>query len=149
MDKPTKALILGVLVGAFAAGAGLMNSHRLERKVQELQTRCLAQQEIAEDFEQFRKEANTPGGYSAVPPPPPGFLSEEAILRCEPIMLARSNAKLVGTRQELATAQREIWQWRQWSISGGLAIAVFFALPWVWYFLLRRIRELREAIIGK
>lgn len=165
MDKPTKALILGVVVGALAAGVGLTNSHRLERKVQELQTRCVEERE---------KEAKTPEpsfdefmarrGYSAVPPPPPGFVLEEKEDKtpgqaidfkpiCDPVELGRFNGKLVGTQEELASAQRELWQWnrhwKRWPISGGLAITVFFALPWVWYFLLRRVRELREALIGK
>ncbi len=151
MDKPTKALILGVVVGALAAGVGLTNSHRLERKLQELQTSCVAEHE---------KEAKTPGGSSAVPPPPPGFVLEEKEAKtpgqaidfkpiCDPVELGRFNGKLVGTQEELASAQHELWQWEQWPISVGLPITVFFALPWVWYFLLRRVRELREALIGK
>ncbi len=75
MDKPTKALILGVVVGALAAGVGLTNSHRLERKVQELQTRCVAEHE---------KEAKTPGQAIDFKP------------SCDPAELGRFNGKLVG-----------------------------------------------------
>ena len=38
MDKPAKILIGGIFAGALVYGLGEMNTFRLERRVQELQT---------------------------------------------------------------------------------------------------------------
>jgi hypothetical protein len=36
-----------------------------------------------------------------------------------------------------------------WPYTLAAAIAGVLALPWCWYFFLRRVKELREAILGK
>jgi len=36
-----------------------------------------------------------------------------------------------------------------WALPGAAFVLAFSALPWLWYFLLRRIQELRDAIAGK
>jgi len=46
LDKPAKILISGMFVGALIYGLGEMNTHRLERRVQELQRACVAETEV-------------------------------------------------------------------------------------------------------
>ena len=36
-----------------------------------------------------------------------------------------------------------------WTIPIAALVLLFSALPWFWYFILRRIRELRDTIVGK
>ena len=36
-----------------------------------------------------------------------------------------------------------------WAIPVAALVLLFSALPWLWYFILRRIRELHDAIVGK
>ena len=135
MDKPTKVLIFGVIVGALVAGGGLTNSYRLEHNVEELQTRCVAKGAKGVERGTILRTA------------------KGLVFLCDPVRLEDSNSDLVGLQGELATAQRKLSQWnRSWEpflVLGGLAITFFLALPWVWYFLLRRISELRGAIVGK
>jgi hypothetical protein len=133
LDKPTKILIGGIFAGGLMYGLGEMNTYRLERRVQRLQGACVAETET---------EAKKQGTFSAltrifVPKP-----------ICDPVELARSDGYL-GIQAELAAAERDVLRWTNWSAIAGIAIPLMCCLPWLWYFFLRRIRELREAIAGK
>lgn len=70
--------------------------------------------------------------------------------RCNPALLAKLDpGKLSSLQREIVDAQS--WE-RQAAVSTlPIAIVVFIilALPFAWYFLLDRVRELRHAITGK
>jgi hypothetical protein len=133
LDKPSKILIGGIIAGALIYGLGEMNTFRLERRVQELQRACVAETEA---------EAKKQGALSAL-----GniFLGK---MTCDPVELARSDA-YAGIQRQLAAAERDVLRWASWPQISGIAIPLMCSLPWLWYFFLRRIRELREAIVGK
>jgi hypothetical protein len=131
--KPAKILIAGILVGALAYGLGEMNTLRLERRVQELQRACVAETEA---------EAKKPGAFSSLT----AIFSGKAT--CDPVELARSEG-YTGVQGQLATAERDVLRWANWPTILAVAILFVCALPWLWYFFLRRVRELREAIVGK
>ena len=133
LDKPSKILIGGIITGALIYGLGEMNTFRLERRVQELQRVCVAETEA---------EAKKQGAVSAFANI---FLGK---MTCDPVELARSNA-YAGIQRELAAAERDVLRWASWPQISGIAIPLMCSLPWLWYFFLRRIRELREAIVGK
>jgi hypothetical protein len=133
LDKPAKILIGGILAGALIYGLGEMNRFRLERRVQELQRTCVAETEA---------EAKKQGTLSALV----SIFSGKAI--CDPVELARSNG-YTGVQGQLAAAERDVLRWANWPQKCGIAIPLLCSLPWLWYFFLRRIRELREAIAGK
>lgn len=127
MDTPTKTLIVGLLVGGLIAGAGVANSHRLQRKIQNLRANCVAE---------GQRDANRPDFPRSWEP------------ICDPMELGRGGQSLVGVQQELANAQRALWlSERLTPIAVG--IGGVLALPWAWYFVLRRVRELRDAVVGK
>ena len=133
LDRPTKVLIGGIFTGALVYCVGTLNTHRLERKVGELQKACVAENEAQEKSE---------GPLSALA----GIFIGK--LTCDPVELARSNG-YAGIQGQLAAAQREVLRWDNWSPIAAIAMAAVSCFPWLWYFLLRRIRELREAMIGR
>ena len=133
MDKPVKILIGGIFAGALIYGLGEMNAFRLERRVQELQRACVAATEA---------EAKKQGTLSALTSIFSGKVT------CDPVELARSNG-YTGIQGQLAAAERDVLRWASWPQISGIAIPLMCTLPWLWYFFLRRIRELREAIVGK
>jgi hypothetical protein len=69
-------------------------------------------------------------------------------MTCDPIELARSD-RYTGIQGQLAAAERDLLRWDNWPQISGIAILLLCSLPWFWYFLLRRIREFREALLGK
>jgi hypothetical protein len=77
---------------------------------------------------------------------------KDALLICEPAQLAeieRPNEPLKGVQAQIAATQRDLSDSESWPTPVAVAILFFSCVPWVWYFLLRRISELRDAIIGK
>ena len=133
LDKPAKILIGGIIAGALIYGLGEMNMFRLERGVQELQRACVAETEA---------EAKKQGALSALASIFSGKMT------CDPVALARSDG-YTGMQGQLAAAERGVLRWASWAQISGIAIPLLCSLPWLWYFFLRRIRELREAILGK
>jgi hypothetical protein len=133
LDKSVKILIGGIFAGALIYGLGEMNTFRLERKVQELQRACVAETEA---------EAKKQGTLSALT----SIFSGKATR--DPVELARSDG-YPGIQGQLAAAERDVLRWANWPQISGIAISLMCCFPWLWYFFLRRIRELREAILGK
>jgi len=133
LDKSAKILIGGIFAGLVAYGAGDMNRVRLERRVEELHAACVAEREA---------EAAKQGALSALA----SILSRK--MTCDPVELAQSE-EYPGTRGQLAAAERNVLGWNRWPPILAMAIALLCSLPWLWYFFLRRIRELREALFGK
>jgi hypothetical protein len=115
-------------------GLGEMNTFRLERRVQELQRACVAETEA---------EAKKQGTLSALTSI---FIGKAT---CDPVELARSNGGDTGIQGQLAAAESDDLRWANWPQISGIAIPLVCSLPWLWYYFPRRIRELREAILGK
>jgi hypothetical protein len=65
---------------------------------------------------------------------------------CAPSELA-SGPALKGVQAEVAAANAATFDSVRW-IAGAFVLFAISALPWVWYFLLRRIAEVRAAIAG-
>ena len=133
MVKLAKILICGIFLGALIYSIGEMNTFRLERKVQELQRACVAETEA---------EAKKQGALSALT----SIFSGKAT--CDPVELAKSDG-YSGVQGQLAAAERDVLRWANWPQISGIATSLMCCFPWLWYFFLRRIRELREAIAGK
>jgi hypothetical protein len=133
MDRASKILIGGILAGTLLYGLGEMQMRRLERRVQELEKACVAEKGT---------EGKAQGALSALTSL---FTSKST---CDPVDLARSSG-YSGIQGQLGAAQRDAMRWDNWHLIGGIALSVLCSFPWLWYFLLRRIRELREAILGR
>lgn len=136
MDKTVKFLIAGLVFGGFVVVGGVINTHRLQSQLDELRIVCTAEGE---------KEAKVPGSYSALAAQYGGKLL------CDPEELSRSNdrSELRGVQGQLVRTQRELLDSEQWPIFVGITIALLMSVPWTWYFILRRLKEIREAILVK
>ena len=136
MEKPTKILIAGLALGAAVAAGGVVNTHRLQAKLEELRTACIAEGE---------KEATVPGSDAALAAQYGGKSL------CDPVELTRSNSGIEppGVQGQLEKTHHEFLDSEQWPVLLGAAITLLLAVPWIWYFLLRRLKEIREAITEK
>jgi len=87
----------------------------------------------------------------------PDIHNKVAIILCYPDGLGRMTTdRLYAPSAALPAASDQIWSahwdaqksWR-WTKALALTVAVLGCLPWCWYFLLRRIAQLRAAIGDK
>jgi hypothetical protein len=67
---------------------------------------------------------------------------------CEPVELI-GYTKLVGIQQEIVQSYWKRGDYFFWSQLLAALLLGVFTLPYAWYFLLRRVRELVKAITGK
>ena len=130
MEKPTKILIGGVLCAALIAGVGALNTARLKANLKALEARC---------GEDGKKDQQTTG--TAFEP------------TCDGDELSRlawkQTGPFVGIQADILAAHDNV---RNSPAKPGLLAIGFLivsVIPWAWYFLLRRIRELRDAVVGK
>jgi hypothetical protein len=131
MDKATKILFGGILCGGIIASGQMFYKRSLENKLNQIKAEC-----IAEDIAQRKK---TPD------------LDFRMLCDAEDL---DANWDGVKGRQEvqskLVDAYRDLRQAESFPLFLVAALVIgFSALPWLWFFLLRRIRELRDAIVGK
>lgn len=131
MDKFTKLLAVGIACGFIVASLGLANTYRLERKIENLSAACVAE---------GQRDRNTPDA--------PAWKRDSMV--CDPKDLAKNTAHIPpGIQGELVRAQLALDLSRNWPLLLAVAIASALSLPWCWYFLLNRVKELREALIGR
>ena len=129
LEKPTIILLGGVLTATLVFGIGKANIYRLKKNLRNLQTECI---------EEGNKEALVK--------------SFGGVLICDPMDLYLSESSKnphVGIQAKLVAAQKDVLKSEDWFLPVAIVVLVISALPWLWYFLLRRIRELRDAILGK
>ena len=116
----------GLLIAAGTIGLGYIQTGRFEQRVETFRIACVEQgQRMAKD------------------------LGNSFILDCDPTELAASSSAHVGVQNDIAVTQRRLWAWKQWPAPIAVVIGGVLAMPWSWHFLLRRVRELRDAIIGR
>lgn len=131
MDKPTKALIGGVICAVLVITGGIANNYWIESKVRSLEAEC-ARPLAGTDMKPLQS-----GQHHFVP-------------TCDfKTLLLLEQGGLQGIQAEIVATQRQTSVSEYWTYIGALAVFLLSAIPWLWYFLLRRIRELREAILGK
>jgi len=134
MEKLTKLMVSGATVAAIIISAGALNTHRLESRLRDLESAC-----IQEERRSITEAAKEGLGFQ----PDPSNCDAESLVRLKGPDLPK------GVQAEIVSVQRAIGDSSGWPyILAGL-IFVLTGLPWAWYFLLRRIRELRDAILGK
>ena len=121
MRTPTKVLIAGAVLAGLVAAGGAANTARLEGWVKQLEAAC-----VAESTPTFK-------------------------LVCEADELVRleHDSKSKGIQLQIVTAHRSLHDSKEWPYLLALLILVVGVAPWAWYFFLRRVAELRDAIVGK
>ena len=129
ISKPTQILFAGVLVAILVYGLGQFFVYNAQTKLHELRTECEKPNKYTELAKKF-------GG----------------VTLCDPVELMRmedSTEPTSGVTAQLISAQKELWAAQRWPWPAASILLSLSALPWLWYFFLRRIRELRDAIVGK
>lgn len=56
---------------------------------------------------------------------------------------------LGGIQAELVAMKNTVVASKAWPFPTAVAITLVSAVPWMWYFFLGRVRELRDALAGK
>lgn len=136
MDKPTKILLAGATLSALIVASGWGFSEYAEFHLDELVGRCKAQNIRIVERAQKRQ-----GGKESW---------EDDPLICDPSELGDLSNSAVGIQADIITANRRVnYKPFNWAMAAALVVFVLVASPYSWYFLLRRIRELRDAIVGK
>lgn len=116
--KPKPLLILGFILAVLTLAAGMAGHEWQERRLDEALSEC----HKGPEWRGFRP-----------------------LCKVEEV---RGISSPVGVQAEIASADK--WKSRFFWIANNLApfILMLFALPFIWYFLLDRISELRDAITG-
>lgn len=126
MKFPTKALLIGCAVAASVAAIGFGYEYHLGSKVSRLEAQCI--------------EESKRGSPAAA------FGKNDALV-CDRDTLAEL-PESVGIQAEIVAAHRKAKHHDDWYYGLAIGVLIFSSLPYLWYFLLQRIRELRNAIMG-
>jgi hypothetical protein len=133
MNKSLRLLLIGLGLAITILGIGAIGAHQSKSRIALLVGECQAE---------------------AKKPRPDGFE-----LDCDPIGLLRTDngernkygyKAMPGIQGSIALAQRRLGIWENIPFPFVAAITlIFLGLPWAWYFILARVKELREALVGK
>jgi hypothetical protein len=120
---PPRIFFSGLVLAAAVMVAGNLMARHLDTSVKVLETECESERR------------------------PPALGYEDLVLICDAPSLSIGGS--VGIQRQIAEANDEARLWGEWSYVLAVVIIAISTLPCVWYFLLARIRELRDAISGK
>lgn len=121
MDKPKKYLVVGIAIAALICIVGYLVS-TYASQVTSLVEKC-------------KTEASQ---------------AQRPTLVCDPADLAEIGVNnTTGVQKEIAAARLDADLMFHNSLLAAAIIFSIFSMPYAWYFLLRRIRELRDAIAGR
>lgn len=131
LKKTTKYLLIGLVLGIMAIVTGYIVSARLSLKVETLISECRVQNQKLNpvDAPQWAKSP----------------------LVCEPQELesSSSSGKLVDIQASIVETHEASLAWQERSRFIGFLLFGILALPYCWQFLLQRIVELRQALVGR
>ena len=130
MDKPTRYLIVGFVISTLICTVGYLTSIYEKSQVRSLVEKC---------------NAETSGD-----PKGPWLNYQKIPLVCDPATLSELGVSdPVGIQKEIVAAQSNAGRTFDNAIIVASIVFGIFAIPYSWYFLLCRIRELRDAITGR
>lgn len=133
LEKPTKILLSGIALAmvVIIAGHGILILYR-KADLSALVQKC--ESEAATD------KSKATGNWKKF-----SFI-------CDPKLLDRTETghRLPsGVQGEIIRAKGHIYSPSDTVMLLGIGLALVFSLPFFWYFLLRRIKELRDVLVGK
>ena len=130
MDRNTKILLGGVVIAASVVGIGYAASRIAYSHVSDLAAQCESQ------------NARTTTSKSQV-----GWVP----LVCDPEILMETSVDepKVGIQTQMIDTQLQGERWHEQATVIAIDVLVFSAIPYAWYFIPRRVRELHDAIAGK
>jgi hypothetical protein len=123
MDKPTKLLFVGAALALLILLGGYLASAHNNSQTASLVEKCKAETAIAPTW---------------------------AKLVCDPNVISKLGLDdLGGIQKQIMESITSSERTFNNAIIFAISVFLLFGAPFAWYFLLRRIRELREAIAGK
>ena len=128
MSRPAKIFFLGVVVSLIVLAVGYALDKQQQDALDTLIAKCKTE------------TMETPIG--------PWQKYQEAPLVCEPTELI-GYPDIIGIQKEVRQSYLGLGDYFLWSQLLAVLLLGVFGLPYVWYFLLRRVRELVKAITGK
>jgi hypothetical protein len=134
MKRPAKILLASIAAAALVWTAGALNARNLTRHESALETQC-------------KSQTPKPGEQGFVPDCDWKSLASTFKSTGDP----DSDAAFapVGIQADILNAHKAVAASKTWPTPAALVLLGIGATPWLWYFLLRRIAELRSAIGGK
>lgn len=133
LKTPIQYLLLGLVLGGTAVAIGYIASQYLSNNVETLISECKADhlKPVSASTPEWAKDP---------------LVCE--LRELEPSAVAQGNS-LVGVQARIVETHVLSQAWLHRSRLAGALIFCVLALPYFWYFLLRRISELRRAIVGR
>lgn len=125
MESPTKILLIGAAAAGLIALAGYGYEYHLASTLSNLEAKCV---------EEGKKESLA--------------ASFGGVMLCDRETLA-DLPESVGIQAEIVAAHNKVKYSDDWYYVVAIGVLAASAVPYIWYFLLRRIRELRNAIMGQ
>jgi hypothetical protein len=139
MKLSTKMLVGGIVAAPLVYAGGAVNTARLERRESRLERTC---EELHLAAKARDAAAAARGEWRSVD----DFL--KAGMPCQPSSLSEVRDPLDGIEADVISASREARESRTWPATVALVVLLVGAAPWLWYFLLRRVAEMRGALGG-
>jgi hypothetical protein len=136
MRRSTVILLAGFGLSAVIGSGAYISESRESAALSTALKRCPA--EFAEEV-----RSSLPPGYTLDASNP-----EQDELACAPWSLRTTQGPLTNAQRRVVAADAGQEKAQLW-FQGALLLFGISAGPWAWYFLLRRIAELRAAISGK
>ncbi|MHB8404624.1 MAG: hypothetical protein ACYDCJ_04285 [Gammaproteobacteria bacterium] len=126
-------LFLGIAIGIAVLATGYVKSQYLSAQVNDLISECKAENQ------------------KLMPPETPPWAKDAGVCDLQELEASRidSSNGLEGIQAKIVDTHMLAESWLTKSLVFSVVFVCIFAIPYAWYFLLRRIRELREAFIGK
>jgi hypothetical protein len=134
MNRPMQTLLAGVVLAALVVAAGAYNHHRLIRTAANAEAET-PKLEAASHACFKRYEADHPHTHPGIPL---DWLEAE-VSQC---------GNVPSATQIEEQLQADLRRSDYWTRRAAIVVLAVLATPWLWYFLLRRIAELRAAILG-
>lgn len=127
MVKGGRVLIVGLMGAVFLCSVGYYLDWRQGENIKEIGLRCTNEAAI----ERAKSELDFQ-------------------MLCDPLELFPLDERVIGVQKELVEAvkARDVSNTHHW-YSAAIFFALALAIPYLWYFLLRRLREVRDAVTGR
>jgi len=157
IEKPTRILLGGFAVALLVVGIGYTALLVNKLHVADLVAQCESAPTWEETFPKSRttqkkdKDGWDDEGLEPIGAPSGNVSRENEPLVCEPKLLVQfssyppSNSIQAQIKNAYEHGERRLEQ----ALFIASIVALFSGIPYAWYFLLRRIRELHDAIMGK
>ncbi len=174
MEKPIKIALLGISVSVVVALGGYLAFQYSKIKISDLVINCQSESKLdSVAVEMWRSENHISGlarmgtvddyaEWIVANKERKGSAEFEDVARayillrdgprvCDPLILQNSldESKFNSVQAQIVGVMRDGMQWKGNSLIFASAIALFSIIPYFWYFILRRIREVRDAVVGK